>query len=515
MRNWRRVSQLSVFLVFSFLFLNTTYTDQDVLPYAVNVFLRLDPLVAGTAALAGRAIISLVWPALLTVGVTLLLGRVFCGWFCPLGAILDFVDATLLRRVRRARAVPVDWQRAKYFVLLFLLGSSVFTLQLVFLLDPLSLLIRSLTAAVYPAANFTLNELFGGLYATGIRPLTAVSEPIFQFLRNHFLAFEQPHFISAGSIGALFLGLLALEYLQPRFWCRNLCPLGALLGLLGRTRLIHRRVSEAACTSCGRCARACPTGAIKSDFLSTVKPECTLCVTCQAVCPEHAVAFGARGARSETATDLSRRGVLTSLALGAATVPVLGASGYAKAPAPSLIRPPGALPEKEFLARCTRCGECMRVCIANGLQPALLQAGLPGLWSPILVSRIGYCEYNCSLCGQVCPTGAIRRLTLKEKHKIKIGLAEVDRNHCLPWKGDSECVVCEEHCPTPEKAIRLRTEQVPTGTGEIKTFKRPYVDESRCVGCGICETKCPLTDRAGIVVTSRGESRGAELSVLL
>jgi Pyruvate/2-oxoacid:ferredoxin oxidoreductase delta subunit len=151
----------------------------------------------------------------------------------------------------------------------------------------------------------------------------------------------------------------------------------------------------------------------------------------------------------------------------------------------------------------------MRVCIANGLQPAVFEAGLIGVWSPVLIPRMGYCEYNCTLCGQVCPTGAIRRLEPAEKARVRIGLAEFDRNHCLPWKGDSECIVCEEHCPTPEKAIKLRDETVET-PGGTRTFKRPYVDEKLCIGCGICETKCPLPDRSAIVVTSRGESRAAD-----
>src|SRR5512141_485649 len=129
MRTLRRISQLLIFLVFVFLFLNTEYKDNDVLPYAVNVFLRLDPLVAGAAVLSGRALIGLVWPSLVVVGLTLVLGRFFCGWFCPLGSVIDFVDATVFRKLRRKKAVPEQWRRYKYFILFFLLASSVFTLQ--------------------------------------------------------------------------------------------------------------------------------------------------------------------------------------------------------------------------------------------------------------------------------------------------------------------------------------------------------------------------------------------------
>jgi MauM/NapG family ferredoxin protein len=204
--------------------------------------------------------------------------------------------------------------------------------------------------------------------------------------------------------------------------------------------------------------------------------------------------------------------VLASLAAGAAAVPFFGSSAAARLTHAKRIRPPGALAEPEFLARCTRCGECMRVCVANGLQPAGLgEGGLAGLWSPVLVPRIGYCEYNCTLCGQVCPTAAIRRLPVEEKRQVKIGLADVDRSHCLPWKGASDCIVCEEHCPTPEKAIRLHQGEVMTLTGEVRSFKLPHVDERLCIGCGICETKCPLVERPAIVVSSRGETRAGGL----
>ena len=511
MRNLRRLTQVLVFLVFAFLFLNTEYKDNDTLKYAVNVFLRLDPLVAGAAVIAGRAVISLVWPALLTVALTLLLGRFFCGWFCPLGAFLDFIDATVFRRLRRTVSVPESWRRAKYFVLASLLASAVFTLQLVFLFDPISIIIRSFTFSVYPAMNLALNGIFGGLYDMGT--VSKVSEPVYGFLKDHFLAFEPPHYRTAAATGAVFLAIIGAEYFQRRFWCRNLCPLGAVFGLLGRYGIFRRRVSGLDCSSCGKCMRGCRMGAIPRDFIPTDRAECIECLDCRALCPEKVITFTGGVPATARPLDISRRGVIYSLALGAVAVPVFGADVYAKAPDPSLIRPPGALPEDKFLARCTRCGECMRVCVANGLQPSLFEAGLPGLWSPVLVPKVGYCEYNCTLCGQVCPTGAIKRLALDEKHKIKIGLAEFDRNHCLPWKGDSDCIVCEEHCPTPDKAIKLREERVVTMTGEVKTFKRPYVDEKLCVGCGICETKCPLTDRAAVRVTSRGESRaeGAEL----
>jgi len=510
MRWLRRLSQILVFVIFVFLFLNTEYKDSDVLPYAVNIFLRLDPLVAATAMLASRAFITLVWPALLVVGLTLVFGRFFCGWVCPLGALLD-ATSWLVGKRRKPRQLSPRLYNLKYLLLVFLAGSSLFTLQLVFLFDPISVLIRSLAVAVYPALNLALNSTFGALYDTDVSAVTTVSEPLYAFLRGHFLAFAQPHFQTAALTGLIFVGILALELVEKRFWCRYLCPLGAMFGLLGRLPLVRRKVVEPDCTGCQVCRRSCRMGAIREDFTTTDRAECIVCLDCEALCPEQVVDFGTGGGQAAALPDLSRRGLLWSAGLGIAAAPLFGSEAIASTGNPARIRPPGALPEAEFLARCTRCGECMRVCIANGLQPALFEAGLAGVWSPVLISRIGYCEYNCTLCGQVCPTGAIERLQLERKQQIKIGLADVDRSRCLPWKGDSECIVCEEHCPTPEKAIKLREEPVYSVlTGRVEMLKRPYVDEKLCIGCGICETRCPLSDRSAIIVSCRGETRAGD-----
>jgi ferredoxin len=162
--------------------------------------------------------------------------------------------------------------------------------------------------------------------------------------------------------------------------------------------------------------------------------------------------------------------------------------------------------EAEFLRRCIRCGECLKVCIGGALHPAFLQAGATGLWTPLLVPRIGYCEYNCTLCGQVCPTGAIRLLPLAQKKKEVVGLAVFDKNRCLPFAEGVECLVCEEHCPTGEKAIVFEEREVLV-EGVATNLKFPRLLKKRCVGCGICETKCPIEGSSAIRVINEGESR--------
>ena len=157
----------------------------------------------------------------------------------------------------------------------------------------------------------------------------------------------------------------------------------------------------------------------------------------------------------------------------------------------------------------------MKVCIGNGLHPTFLEAGIEGMFSPKLHGRIGYCEFNCTLCGQVCPTQAIEKLTMEAKHELKIGQAFFDVNRCLPYTFDTPCIVCEEHCPTPTKAIYFEEKEVTKRDGTTEVLKFPRIDPDLCIGCGICENKCPVADKPAVYCTSAGEDRDPENQPIL
>ena len=180
--------------------------------------------------------------------------------------------------------------------------------------------------------------------------------------------------------------------------------------------------------------------------------------------------------------------------------------------------------EKDFLERCIKCDQCIRACPTNVLQPALMESGLEGIWTPILNMKIGFCEVNCTLCGQVCPTGAIQRITIEEKTgigpfvkegPIKLGTAFYDHGRCLPWSMETPCVVCEEVCPVSPKAIYSREVTIIKRDGNPITLRRPYVDPALCIGCGICEHECPVTDEAAIRVSAVGETRSRDRRLLM
>ncbi|MGW8161940.1 MAG: 4Fe-4S binding protein [Desulfobulbales bacterium] len=504
---WRRFSQAIFLLVFFFLFIKTDYTGSDQLEYAVNIIFRIDPLLAACVILAVKGIVALMLPAIALLALTIILGRFFCGWVCPMGTLIDFCHP-----ISKPQNKQIDtlYPGLPYILLFFVLAGALFGLPIAGYIDPFSILVRGLAIAVYPALNHGLTAFFTFTYQGAPGFVNSVTEPAYSFLKATILPFNQKYYTLVFLSAAILLSVFLLELMQRRFFCRNLCPLGGLFGLTARIGFFKGRGGNDDCRQCRKCRTVCRMGAIDEDRRIAME-RCILCMDCLDKCPRGTITFSyARLPLPPTPISFSRRAVFTSLA-GAALLPLFsGIRGLAKVPDPLLIRPPGALPEQEFLDRCVRCSECMKVCIGNALHPSFLESGLEGMFSPRLIARIGYCEFNCTLCGQVCPTGAISKLQMPDKHIFKIGHAFFDKNLCLPYAKGIPCIVCEEHCPTPDKAIKFRNATVVNDRGQNIEVKQPYIVDSLCIGCGICENKCPLPARPAVYVTSAGEARNPE-----
>ena len=501
------------------------------LPYPTSIFLEADPLVGLSTTLStGSLHQGLLWGVAVLL-LTLLVGRAFCGWICPLGTAQHLLSWWARgwkkkgQQVRSNRYRPS--MRLKFYLLAGLLAASFFTTVQIGLLDPICLTLRSLGLSIIPAIDEAIRLGLQGLQRSDLAALQHLGDAG-QTLRGHVLPMHATRIEGAWLLGLLFLALLFVGLKLTRFWCRYVCPLGALLGPCSRFSLFGLQKDEEKCTHCNQCLLTCQGACEPIAGSEWRAAECHLCFNCEASCPEDALHFrflpGLSGTRRDA--DLTRRAVLGSILGGAAALPLLRSSaGFAgrrgRGASPELIRPPGALAEEEFLARCLKCGACMKVCPTNGLHPTLMQAGLEGLWTPVLVPRIGYCEPSCTLCGQVCPTGAIHELSVKRKtgqdgaRPLKIGTAFYDRGRCLPWAMDTPCIVCEEWCPVSPKAIWLEPATARRKDGSTIQLQRPHVDPARCTGCGACEYACPVSDRPAIRVSSIGESRHPHSRLLL
>jgi len=506
----RILSQIFFFSLFLILLLQTRFPGED---YIKNVegFFHWDPLIAIVTFLAARTMFTAFKFAAVTIVITLVLGRVACGWVCPMGAVQQFFSFVFkkakLLHPRKGSRNHTTW---KYYILIFLLISSLFSLNLAGILDPLSLLTRSFATGILPAVNHVLSISIGLVFSTGWTSLGDGFVQAFETLNMNAVFFQ------GLLISLIFFGIVFLNMHRERFWCRYLCPLGAFLGLLARWNIMKLKIDENKCINCNLCTIQCETEADPYPEAEWKSAECVYCFTCGSICPTSAIDFHF-SARPESieAIDLSRRKVLLGTFLGALAVPFFRIHPGRTRASEKLIRPPGALPEDMFLQKCVKCGECMKVCPTNALQPAKWEAGPDGLWTPILVPEIGYCEYYCSLCTQVCPTGAIEELMVEAKTQVKIGTAWINKDRCIPWIFGDPCIVCEEHCPVSPKAIKMVEVIVLQPDGSIKKPKAPVIDTQLCNGCGICENKCPVVDQPAIYVTSIGEDRSKKNQFLL
>lgn len=483
----RRFFQLFFLAAFTLLFFLNPYSERIFIP--VDIFLRADPLLSLTTYIASRQFHPNLLISLVVVLSAVVMGRMYCAWICPLGTLFDLSPGAEKQKKTGAKNI-------KYILLFALIMTAFFGLNLAFHLDPISLLTRFFTLLLYPLSVFLAN-----MALDAARPAAGYLD----WITLYYTIYSQPVFLLSLVTLLIMSALFIINYFSRRFWCKTLCPLGALLGLLSALKMIKRRVTDA-CNGCGRCQSACDMEAIPENPSETEAFECTLCLDCSKTCPQRAVTFPLRmpiPSFASSGCNLSRRSFLGSAAAGLSALYIHRTDIKQAVPPSRLIRPPGAVPEPLFLQRCIRCGQCMKVCPTNTLQPCFLESGLEGIYSPKLLPRLAGCDQTCHKCGQVCPTEAIRRLDLEEKTHAKMGTAYIDRNRCIVWVEDRLCLICDEQCPYD--AIVFRWED---------DFRRPFVVGSRCNGCGFCEQQCPVTGESAILITPDGEIRLKEGSYI-
>jgi ferredoxin len=451
---------------------------------AAELFLVIDPLVSLSTAVAARSWVWSLTSAAIILAVCVLIPRGFCGYLCPLGTLIDLFDWSITSRVKRFRIEGSGWWvHIKYYLLLAILVSAGCGVLISGFFAAIPVITRGLMFTLAPLQTGALN----GWHQ--VPPMHA----------GHLMSL------------ALFVGVLALGFLQPRFWCKYVCPSGAVFSV-GNLFRLHERQVESSCISCNKCVEICPFDAIKPDF-TTRTSDCTLCQTCAGVCPTQSIKFVERWQHQGLKilndpptheTALGRRGFLSATvgsvaAVAGGTAVAIATKAYGaglddpKSFRP--VRPPGSVPEPEFLEMCIRCSECFKVCPSDVLQPLGFQQGLEGLWTPQVVADWAGCASSCNACGQVCPTGAIRAIPIEEKRHARMGLAILNLQTCLPHAGTEACQLCVDECHSAGyhaiEFVRVGTQIDDDGLPiEESGFLAPVVIDDKCVGCGLCQTRC-------------------------
>ena len=361
---------------------------------------------------------------------TFLFGRFYCAVLCPFGILQDAIG--FLSR-RKGTAVP-NFRRTRYAVAGTAFGMLAFGWTALFLL-------------LDPYSNF--GRIAGSFTAGSVIPLIVIA-------------------------------LLAVW--KKRIYCTAICPVGTLLGLIAKHGVFRLRLTDR-CVKCGMCVKVCPAGCIDPHNGTLDNERCVRCMNCVSACRLQAVKF-ALPERKTPPVDQARRAFLINggvLVAGVAAGMVLAKTGMGKLTEYAkrfLILPPGAGDAERFAARCTACQLCTANCPAKIIVPA------PGGDGPVSLdlSR-GACRFDCNRCSQVCPTGAIRPLTLAAKQKTKIAEAKFNPRSCIVFQDGEKCGKCAAACPTG--AITLRANGTP----------RP-VNVALCIGCGACQAVCPAPGKA-------------------
>lgn len=452
------------------------------------------------------------WPALLAYHAiaavafavfTLLFGRIYCSVICPLGVMQDIVSWLRGRGKKNRFSYSPERRWLRYgFLALFIAAFAIGIGSLVALLSP------------YSSYGRMAENLLRPLWSAGNNALAAVAEHFgsYAFHSTDVWVKSIPTFAVAAASAAL-IGWLAWR--GGRTYCNTVCPVGTALSLLARFSWLKVRIDTDKCNSCGLCSRNCKAACIDFRHHDIDYSRCVVCGDCIDKCRQHAISYtykrpsdtsvGQEPRPSQggnAAIDTARRSFLLGAAMATTAAAVAqqkkkvdgGLASIEDKVAPERatpLTPPGSLTAQNMARHCTGCQLCVSQCPNGVLRPS---AGLLTMMQPVMSYERGYCRPECTRCGDVCPTGAIKPISREDKSATQIGHAVWIRKNCVPLTDGVECGNCARHCPTG--AITM----VSSDPDNDKAPKIPAVNTARCIGCGACENLCPARPFSAIYV---------------
>lgn len=449
------------------------------------------------------------------LALTIFAGRIYCSSICPLGTLQDtIINFSKKRRFRSAQyQLPHTFVRYSILlvtVLVFLGGSS---LALNFL-DPFSSFGRIITNIVRPI----------GIVINNSGAIILEKFGIYALAREHWAAMAP---VSTTIALVVFLILLWLAAFHGRLYCNLLCPVGTVLGIVSRFSFLKLHLDEQSCTRCRRCTTVCKADCIDLAHKHIDISRCVSCYNCLGACKTDSIGFERRwfgeSLGKEQKLDPERRtfmvqsGVyllaLTGLTESGSAAEILEKFIQAKPTTVPVVKtspvsPPGSISIDHFTSICTACHLCVSACPPQILLPSFLDYGVSGLMQPYMHFATGHCNYECTICGEVCPTGAILPLTVEEKKVTQTGVAHFIKENCVVYTDNTACGACSEHCPT--KAVNMVPYENPLG----KPLTIPEVKPEICVGCGGCEHACPTRPHKAIFVDGNPVHKLAEKPVV-
>ena len=483
LKNTRLIAALLWFSLITLYFLDIA----SVLP---DKMARLAKMQFVPALLAHSTVILII-----LIGLTMILGRIYCSVICPLGVFQDIVgwfSSRFGKKNRYKYFKPLNVVRYS-FLAVFMIGLIAGIMIIPALIDPYSLYGRMITSLIKPLYQLGNNLMADVTDANG----------------SYYFARNQVYIASLASLIISAVSVVTIKFLMwkyGRIYCNSVCPVGTILGVVSKFAIFKIAINTEQCNNCGLCARRCKASCIDSKNHAIDYSRCIACYNCIGVCKRDAITYKyqpnkkSKEVLSANVDHSKRRFFGTAIATSVA-VPKIMAHGagediITKVTGRSVpkreipLSPAGSLAVKRLNNHCTSCHLCIAKCPNNVLRPSVKEYGITNIMQPVMYYEKGFCDYNCNLCSTVCPNGAISKVSIEEKQKIKIGYASLNIESCVVVTDKEECGNCSRHCPVD--AIRMLPYE--------DKRRIPKVDTELCIGCGACEFHCPAKPFTAIYV---------------